>query len=69
MRYDIFIFCPLILLLSGCGSDKKTAGGAAVPEAVKEMMAEPTRKIGRPRQLYRGEPARPFVPVDQRQRG
>ena len=35
----------------------------------QEMMAEPTRKIGRPRQLYRGEPARPFVPVDQRQRG
>jgi len=35
----------------------------------QEMMAEPTRKIGRPRQLYRGEPARPFVPVDQRQSG
>jgi citrate synthase len=35
----------------------------------QEMMAEPTRKIGRPRQLYRGEPARPFEPVDQRQRG
>jgi hypothetical protein len=33
------------------------------------MMAEPTRKIGRPRQLYRGEAARPFLPVDQRQGG
>jgi citrate synthase len=35
----------------------------------QEMMAEPTRRIARPRQLYRGEPARPFVPVDQRQHG
>jgi citrate synthase len=32
----------------------------------QEMMDEPTHKIGRPRQLYRGEPARPFVPIDQR---
>jgi citrate synthase len=32
----------------------------------KEMFEDPQRKIGRPRQLYRGELQRPFVPVDQR---
>ena len=32
----------------------------------QEMMAEPTRKIARPRQLYRGEPHRAFVPLEQR---
>jgi citrate synthase len=32
----------------------------------KEMIEEPTQKIGRPRQLYTGAPERPFVPLDQR---
>src|SRR3712207_3020411 len=32
----------------------------------REMMADPSTKIGRPRQLYTGERERPFVPVDQR---
>lgn len=32
----------------------------------KEMMEDPTTKIGRPRQLYTGEPARPFVPTGKR---
>jgi citrate synthase len=32
----------------------------------KEMFEDPTRKIGRPRQLYTGETARDYVPVDQR---
>ena len=31
-----------------------------------EMMADPTTKIGRPRQLYTGSPEREFVPIDQR---
>jgi citrate synthase len=31
-----------------------------------EMIEDPTQKIGRPRQLYRGPLARPFVPIDQR---
>lgn len=32
----------------------------------KEMMEEPTLKIGRPRQLYTGEPERPYVPMKKR---
>ncbi|WP_439816053.1 citrate synthase [Zavarzinia sp. CC-PAN008] len=31
-----------------------------------EMIADPSQKIGRPRQLYTGQPYRKFVPVDQR---
>jgi citrate synthase len=31
-----------------------------------EMIADPDQKIGRPRQLYVGEPRREYVPVDQR---
>jgi len=31
-----------------------------------EMAADPTTKIGRPRQLYTGEPERKFVPIDKR---
>jgi citrate synthase len=31
-----------------------------------EMIEDPTQKIGRPRQLYRGPVPRPFVPMDQR---
>ncbi|HET6529124.1 MAG TPA: citrate synthase [Actinoplanes sp.] len=32
----------------------------------REMMNDPTTKIGRPRQLYTGSPEREFVPIDQR---
>ena len=32
----------------------------------KEMFEDPQRKIGRPRQLYRGPLQRTFVPIDQR---
>jgi citrate synthase len=32
----------------------------------KEMMEDPTTKIGRPRQIYTGEAARPYVPLDER---
>ena len=32
----------------------------------KEMFEDPTRKIGRPRQLYTGELQRSFVPIDKR---
>jgi citrate synthase len=32
----------------------------------KEMMEDPGRKIGRPRQIYTGETARPYIPLDQR---
>ncbi len=32
----------------------------------KEMIEEPTQKIGRPRQLYTGPTERPFVPTDKR---
>ena len=31
-----------------------------------EMISEPDHRIGRPRQLYTGEPQRDFVPMDQR---
>jgi citrate synthase len=31
-----------------------------------EMTADPTTKIGRPRQLYTGSPEREFVPIDKR---
>jgi citrate synthase len=31
-----------------------------------EMMTDPSTKIGRPRQLYTGEPEREFVPIDKR---
>ena len=32
----------------------------------QEMMQDPSQKIGRPRQLYIGEPKRDFVPMDRR---
>ena len=32
----------------------------------REMMEDPTTKIGRPRQLYTGSPEREFVPIDRR---
>ncbi len=32
----------------------------------KEMIEDPTQKIGRPRQLYTGSPLREFVPLDRR---
>jgi citrate synthase len=32
----------------------------------KEMIEDPSQKIGRPRQIYTGAPARSFVPVDKR---
>jgi citrate synthase len=32
----------------------------------REMVGDPATKIGRPRQVYIGEPERPFVPLDQR---
>ena len=31
-----------------------------------EMISDPEQKIGRPRQLYVGEPQRDYVPVDKR---
>jgi citrate synthase len=32
----------------------------------KEMIADPQKKIGRPRQLYNGSPERGYVPIGQR---
>ncbi len=32
----------------------------------KEMIADPQKKIGRPRQLYHGSPARDYVPIAER---
>jgi citrate synthase len=32
----------------------------------KEMIEDPTQKIGRPRQLYTGPTSRPYVPLDKR---
>ncbi|HLT11580.1 MAG TPA: citrate synthase, partial [Micromonosporaceae bacterium] len=32
----------------------------------REMMADPTTKLGRPRQVYTGPPERQFVPIDAR---
>jgi len=32
----------------------------------KEMIEDPNQKIGRPRQLYKGEQKRPYVPLDKR---
>ena len=32
----------------------------------KEMIEDPSQKIGRPRQIYTGAPARDYVPVDKR---
>ncbi len=32
----------------------------------REMLADPKTKIGRPRQVYTGEPKRDYVPMDQR---
>jgi citrate synthase len=31
-----------------------------------EMMEDPSQKIGRPRQIYTGAPARDFVPIGKR---
>ncbi len=33
----------------------------------KEMMEEPSLRIGRPRQLYTGPAARPYVPIEERE--
>ncbi|MHB8811222.1 MAG: citrate synthase [Desulfobulbaceae bacterium] len=33
----------------------------------KEMREDPTTRIGRPRQVYNGEPAREFVPLEERE--
>jgi citrate synthase len=41
----------------------RTVGWAA---QWNEMIEDPEQKIGRPRQLYVGEPERPFVPIDAR---
>ena len=35
----------------------------------KEMMEDPTTKIGRPRQIYTGATAREYMPIDQRKSG
>ena len=32
----------------------------------REMIADPTQRIGRPRQLYIGKPQRDYVPVAKR---
>ncbi|WP_333612854.1 citrate/2-methylcitrate synthase, partial [Brevundimonas bullata] len=32
----------------------------------QEMMADPSQKIGRPRQLYTGPTQRDYVPIEQR---
>jgi len=32
----------------------------------KEMIEDPSQKIGRPRQLYTGSPQRDYVPLDKR---
>ena len=32
----------------------------------KEMLEDPSQKIGRPRQLYTGQPKRSYVPIDKR---
>ena len=32
----------------------------------REMIEDPMTRIGRPRQLYVGPPARDYVPIDQR---
>jgi citrate synthase len=32
----------------------------------KEMMEDPSQRIGRPRQIYTGAPQRDYVPLDQR---
>jgi citrate synthase len=32
----------------------------------QELKSDPHGKIGRPRQVYSGEPLREFVPIDQR---
>jgi citrate synthase len=32
----------------------------------KEMIEDPSQKIGRPRQLYTGRPRRSFMPLEKR---
>ena len=32
----------------------------------KEMVEDPTQRIGRPRQLYVGEPARDYIDIEKR---
>jgi citrate synthase len=56
MRIPTQMFTPLFALA-------RTAGWVA---QWKEMMEDPGRKIGRPRQLYTGEVLRPYVPLDER---
>lgn len=56
MDIPIQMFTPMFALA-------RTAGWVA---QWKEMMDDPTMKIGRPRQLYTGSKSRAFVPVNKR---
>ncbi len=56
MGFPVSMFTPIFAL-------SRTVGWIS---QWKEMIADPTQKIGRPRQLYIGEKQRDYVPVDKR---
>ena len=56
MGFPTTMFTPLFALA-------RTVGWIA---QWSEMIADPSQKIGRPRQLYTGSPRRAFVPVAER---
>ncbi|KFI26175.1 citrate synthase [Paenirhodobacter enshiensis] len=56
MGFPTSMFTPIFAL-------SRTVGWIA---QWKEMISDPTGKIGRPRQLYTGSPARDYVPVENR---
>jgi citrate synthase len=56
MGFPVSMFTPIFAL-------SRTVGWIS---QWKEMIADPTQKIGRPRQLYIGEKQRDYVPVDRR---
>ena len=56
MGFPVSMFTPIFAL-------SRTVGWIS---QWKEMIADPTQKIGRPRQLYIGEKQRDYVPVERR---
>ena len=57
MGFPTSMFTPIFAL-------SRTVGWIA---QWKEMIEDPSQKIGRPRQLYNGPTQRPYIPLDQRQ--
>ena len=57
------LFCMLMGLGHGLFAVARTIGWVS---QWKEMVEDPSQRIGRPRQIYSGAAARDYVPVEKR---